>query len=82
MRTWIASDGSLPDDEQFNEMTAITYHINNGNKILVDSKIELKKNGISSPDVGDSLSLTFSRKVRKKVKQVKQSSKPRRFIGI
>ena len=82
MRNWIASEGSLPDDEQFNEMTAITYHVNNGNKILVDSKIELKKNGISSPDVGDSLSLTFSRKVRKKVKQVKQSSKPRRFIGI
>jgi hypothetical protein len=82
MRNWIVSEGSLPDDEQFNEMTAITYHMNTANKIIVDSKIELKKKGISSPDVGDSLSLTFSRKVRKKVKTVKKSTQSRRFIGI
>jgi phage terminase large subunit len=84
MRNWLSSTGSLPTDPQFNELTSITYFINSKNKILLTSKEDLRKENIKSPDVGDALSLTFSRRVKKSAaKKTSNSSRStqKKFIG-
>jgi len=84
MRNWLSSSGSIPKgNEEFNELTTITYFINSKNKIMLTSKEDLRKDNIKSPDVGDALSLTFSRRVKKKSTPTSKPSNrsKRKFIG-
>jgi hypothetical protein len=58
---WLKSGGSLPNDsELFEQLTALEYYFNNRNRLLLESKQEIKKRGLASPDIADSYSLTFA----------------------
>ena len=51
---------SIPDDVGLiAELSGIKYRFNSNGKLLIESKEEMKKRGIKSPDLADALALTF-----------------------
>jgi len=66
MKKWLESGGSVEDNADLIEdlVSPEIYFLNNGKKIL-EKKVDMKKRGLSSPDIGDSLALTFASPVQK-----------------
>jgi hypothetical protein len=62
VKTWLeARDCKLPQDERLKyELTVPRYSFTSAGKLKVESKAEMKKRGIRSPDVADALALTFA----------------------
>ena len=58
VKDWIATADIL-DDEYF-ELANVKYKFNSRGQMLLESKEDMKKRGLPSPDVGDSLMLTFA----------------------
>jgi hypothetical protein len=68
MKDWLPT-ASLPNDQDLRaDLTSIRYGFKGG-ELLLESKDDLKKRGVKSPDRGDSLALTFAAPTVKK-KQV------------
>lgn len=60
LRKWIINDnGKLVKDDGFLELKEINYKENTSSKVQMESKEELSKRGVASPDVADALALTF-----------------------
>jgi hypothetical protein len=63
MKTWFTQEMpvQVPDsDELMGDLTSLGYHYRTaGGKLQIESKEELKKRGIKSPDTADALALTF-----------------------
>lgn len=61
-REWFASREvhMVQDDELIAELTLPTYKITSSGKIQVESKDDMKKRGVTSPDLADSFCLTFA----------------------
>lgn len=63
MRDWLAI-GSLPRNEELaREMTAVEYGFTPDNRLVLERKEDLKRRGMSSPDIADALALTFAHPV-------------------
>ena len=60
---WIPRDGELTS-----ELTSVRYEIRSSGKIKVESKEEMKRRSMRSPDLADAFCLTFARAGRHKVK--------------
>lgn len=59
MRDWLAN-GEIPDDDELcDQLTSLDYGHDHANRIQLQSKKDIKKNGGKSPDCADSLALTF-----------------------
>lgn len=59
MREWLKT-ASLPNDQDLRaSLTSLRYGFRGG-ELLLESKDDMKKRGIKSPDEGDSLALTFA----------------------
>ena len=63
VRDWLDSRAvKLPDEgELVGQLTAPKYRMTSTGKILVESKDDMKKRGIASPDLADALCMTFMR---------------------
>ncbi len=60
LRKWIIADnGKLVKDDGFLELKEINFKQNISSKVQMESKEELSKRGVASPDVADALALTF-----------------------
>lgn len=70
LKEWIKT-GDLPDDD-FYELANIKYKFNSKGQLQIESKEEMKKRGLDSPDVADALMLTFAK--RNVVMTMKQSA--------
>lgn len=58
---WIRQGGRIPDDaELISELTAPTYKFNAQGRLQLESKDDLKKRGLPSPDKADALTLTHA----------------------
>jgi len=59
---WLqALDCKLPrDDHLFGELTAVKYKFTSNGKILVESKDDMKRRGLASPNRADAFILTFA----------------------
>lgn len=57
VKDWLKT-GSLPDDS-FYELANIKYKFTSKGQLQLESKEDMKKRGLSSPDVADALALTF-----------------------
>ena len=78
LKDWLKTEGSVPNTDEFREMTAVTFKTNAQGKIQLVSKADLNK----SPDVPDALSITFSSKVKSlKAKVTTNRSNQGTFIG-
>ncbi len=61
MGAWLKKGGMLVKDADWVELEVIKYKLKSSGKLVIISKEELRKNGITSPDVADALMLTFCR---------------------
>ena len=60
MRDWLAI-GSIPDDPELeSDLTGPEYYFSNKNQIQLEKKEDMKKRGLASPDLGDTLAMSFA----------------------
>ncbi|MDE2022169.1 MAG: terminase [Patescibacteria group bacterium] len=60
MRAWLAG-GRIPDEAELRaQLTGVEYGFNGQDEILLERKQDMKKRGLSSPDLSDALALTFA----------------------
>ncbi|MBY0394281.1 MAG: hypothetical protein K2Q27_13575, partial [Novosphingobium sp.] len=64
---WVATEapsfGALPREiaeDLAGELASVRYRIDSSGRIVVESKADMKKRGLRSPDIADSLGLTFA----------------------
>jgi hypothetical protein len=61
MRAWLKSGGTIPPDQELRQqLTNLQYAFNVRNEIQLEKKEDMKKRGLSSPDIADALALTFA----------------------
>lgn len=66
MRDWLAQElpVSIPDDNALHaDLSAPSYKYTSSNQLLLESKEDMRKRGLRSPDGGDALALTFAEPV-------------------
>ena len=68
-RDWFQDKAcSMPkDDALIAELTAPTYSFTSTGKMVVESKADMKKRGMRSPDLADAFLLTFACGERRKI---------------
>jgi hypothetical protein len=60
VRDTLQKDLSLPDDEELTgQLSAPKYKFDSAGHIVIESKEDMKKRGVDSPDRADALCLTF-----------------------
>ena len=60
MRDWLAT-GSIPDDPELEtDLTGPEYSFSSKNQIQLEKKEDMKRRGLASPDLGDTLAMSFS----------------------
>ena len=60
MKDWLRGGASIPDNQELiADLTGLNYSFAPGGQVKLESKDELKKRGLPSPDTADSLALTF-----------------------
>jgi hypothetical protein len=63
-KEWLPRGAIDPLDEQLEvDLTGPGFHFNRTNQLVLESKAEMQKRGVSSPDDGDALVLTFAQPV-------------------
>jgi len=77
MKEWLPR-GAIPEKDQRlqDDLEAPGYHISRKNQLVLESKEDMQKRGVASPDDGDALALTFAQKVRPKSDQAKPIVRP------
>ena len=65
MKDWIKTIGALPDDAQLrDDLAGPEAFMNRSGKLQLESKEDMKKRGLASPNKADALALTFAYPVR------------------
>jgi len=76
MRDWLKEFPDIPDDSDISDdLTSPEYHMTLKGQIQLERKEDMKKRGLSSPDLGDGLALTFAEPVYKLSRIEKLSGK-------
>ena len=60
MRDWLEHADILQDDELLYDFTGIEYGYDERMRVKLEKKSDMKKRGLASPDIADSLSLGFA----------------------
>lgn len=61
VKEWLPSGAIDPKDQKLEmDLTAPGYHIDKQDKLVIESKADMAKRGVASPDDGDALALTFA----------------------
>ena len=64
IRIWLDEGGAIPNNTELKTDLCIpTYKFDAGNRLQLETKDEIKKRGMRSPDLGDALALTFAHPV-------------------
>lgn len=64
MRDWLRSGGAIEDDPQLEqELVSRDYGMDKQDRLILESKRDMKSRGVGSPDWGDALALTFAEPV-------------------
>ncbi len=67
IKDWLKEGGAIPNNSDLvDDLAGPTYFYNLRGKLQIESKEDMKNRGLASPDLGDSLALTFSYPVTKK----------------
>lgn len=64
MNEWLDTGCLEYDEELQQDLVAPTYNFNSQGQLVLESKKDMKKRGLASPDSGDALALTFAEPVR------------------
>lgn len=79
MRDWL-NEGTIPDDRHLvDDLAGPEYKFQgHGDKQILESKEDMKKRGLASPDYGDALACTFAVKIaRSDIKSYRNTKGPR-----
>lgn len=61
MRDWLRAGAEIPDDPELEaDLTGPEYGFSNKSQLQLERKDDMKKRGLSSPDCGDMLSMSFA----------------------
>lgn len=61
MKKWLIEEGQLEDDQQLiDDLTGPEAFMNTRGKLQLESKDDMKRRGLPSPNKADALALTFS----------------------
>lgn len=60
VKEWLR-DAILDDNEGWYELSKPRYKINSNGKLQLESKDDMKKRGVASPNIGDAIALTLSK---------------------
>lgn len=63
MKEWLLIGAIVDQEELSTDLTSVEYGFNKNDQILLESKKDMKKRGLASPDVGDGLAITFAEDV-------------------
>lgn len=67
VKDWLKQGGAIPDDPVLaEELTGPEYIVKLDGRIQIESKDDMKKRGLNSPNRADALCLTFAQPVRRK----------------
>lgn len=65
MKEWLADGGTIPNDPALiDDLASPEYDFKLGGQVKLESKKDMKKRGLASPDAADALALTFAYKVQ------------------
>jgi len=79
MKQWLLT-ASIPNDpELHDDLTGLEYGFDNKNRLQLERKEDMKSRGLSSPDNGDALAMTFSQGIYYKARAAR--SRPRRHAA-
>jgi hypothetical protein len=74
MRAWLHANADIPDDPELAaDLTSIEYGFSSKQQLQLERKEDMKKRGLSSPDCGDMLAMTFAVHVAPKPKEEKMA---------
>ena len=60
MKTWLEEGGDIPDDPVLiSELSSVQYKYDPTDRMILEKKEDMKKRGLSSPDIADAISLSF-----------------------
>lgn len=75
MRDWLAAGGAIPNEVALKQdLAAPTYRFDNHDRVVLESKDELKARGLPSPDLGDALAVTFAYPAQKQMDLRRQAA--------
>lgn len=78
MRQWIDQGGAIEQSEDLAaELTQVEYGYTIKNELLLEKKEDMKKRGLSSPDMADSLALTFAVPINEYLDDLPSPARPR-----
>jgi len=60
LRKWILDGGALEKNEDWYQLSEIRYKEDSSSRLKIESKEDMRKRGLESPDVADALMLTFA----------------------
>lgn len=61
MRNWIRDRAALEyNKELFDDLTAVQYEFDKRDRMIIETKDDLRERGLPSPDLADALALTFA----------------------
>lgn len=64
MRAWLKDRAHIPPREDLaTDLTGLTYKFDHRNRLQLESKADLKKRNLPSPDIADALALTFAQPI-------------------
>jgi hypothetical protein len=70
MREWLGANAEIPDEPELDsDLTGIEYGFGPKGQLQLEKKEDMKKRGLSSPDLGDMLAMTFAVNVMPKRKK-------------
>jgi hypothetical protein len=76
-KEWLPKGAIDKNDEQLEiDLTGPGFHFNRTNQLVLESKAEMQKRQVASPDDGDALVLTFAQPVAPIVEPVKHRPPP------
>ena len=79
-KEWLSTGAIDPKDSKLEiDLTAPGYHINKQDKLVIESKEDMQKRGVDSPDDGDALALTFAARVALPKKREPARGEPKEF---
>ncbi len=71
---WLNEGGNLEPSDEWNALLSIKYKVDSSGRIQLMSKDDMRRRGLSSPDVCDSVAITFNRQsvMNKSYEQAKE----------
>jgi len=87
MKKWLQEGGALENKQEIlTDLTGPEAAINRRGKLQLESKDDMKRRGLASPNYGDALALTFAQPVRlnkrSKLEKLRKQGKIRKFGSL